>query len=200
MDRRHQPPHDPEALVQDLGHRRQAVGGAGGVGDDVVLLRVVGALVDPHDERSVHALAGDRQNHLFGARPNVRGKLVLLPEFPGRFENDVDPHLSPGKIGQVLRDVRHLDPAAADDQVTVVAGDLDAHFAVDGVVLEQMRQDLRFGPRIDGHDVDVVISHAGADQVPAHPAESVDCHLDAHDEPPCSIPRYLELLAGASGS
>ena len=44
VDRGHQAALDPDRLVQHLRHRSQAVGRAGGVGDDVVLFRVVGVV------------------------------------------------------------------------------------------------------------------------------------------------------------
>ena len=46
VDRGHQPLGDAKALMQHLDHRGDGVGGAGGVGDDVVPGPVVLVLVD----------------------------------------------------------------------------------------------------------------------------------------------------------
>ncbi len=50
VDGRHEAPLDAERVVEDLDDGGQAVGRAGGVGDDVVLGRVVGLLVDAQDD------------------------------------------------------------------------------------------------------------------------------------------------------
>ena len=60
VDGGHQPLDDAEVLEQDLGHRGQAVGGAGGVGNDVVAGGVVMVLVDPHADRQVGFFARER--------------------------------------------------------------------------------------------------------------------------------------------
>ena len=58
VDRGHQTLDDAEAVVQRLGHRRQAVRGAGGVGDDVVARRVVVPVVHAHHDGESSFLAG----------------------------------------------------------------------------------------------------------------------------------------------
>src|ERR671915_101820 len=50
VDRRHQAALDAERVVEDLRHRREAVGGAGRVGNDRVPGRVVVAVIDPEDD------------------------------------------------------------------------------------------------------------------------------------------------------
>src|SRR6185312_3407851 len=52
VDRGHQATLDAEGVVEDLGQRRQAVGGAGGVADDR-LRAVVLLVVDAHDDGQV---------------------------------------------------------------------------------------------------------------------------------------------------
>jgi len=64
VDRVHQALFDPEGVVEDLGHWRQAVGGAAGVADDRVLGRVVLALVDAEDDGDVLALGGGADENL----------------------------------------------------------------------------------------------------------------------------------------
>ena len=58
VDRGHDAADDPELVVEDLGQGREAVGGAGGVGDDVLGGRVVLVLVDADDEGAVDVLGG----------------------------------------------------------------------------------------------------------------------------------------------
>src|SRR6185369_15117082 len=64
VDGRHLALHDPEAVVQHLGHRGQAVRGAGGVGHDVVLRRVVLLVVHAHHDRDVLVLGGGGDDDL----------------------------------------------------------------------------------------------------------------------------------------
>src|ERR1044072_3535173 len=72
VDRRHQPLVDAEAVVQHLGQRRQAVGRAGGVGDDVVLLGVVVALaVDAPRHGHVRLLCRGGDDYLLRPRRQV---------------------------------------------------------------------------------------------------------------------------------
>ena len=65
VDRGHQPMHDADGVVEDLRHRRQAVGRARGIGDHVVLLAVVDLVeVDPQHDRRVRAARGRRDDDL----------------------------------------------------------------------------------------------------------------------------------------
>ncbi len=69
-----------------LGERGEAVGGAGRVGHNVVLGRVVLLVVDAHDEHGgVGAGSGD--DHLGGTAGNVRMGLLLSEENTGRLNN-----------------------------------------------------------------------------------------------------------------
>src|SRR5690606_12319368 len=71
VHRGHQTLDDAEVLHQGLRHRRHAVGGAGGVGQDVVVGRVVLVVVDAHDDRQVLALGGGGDDDLLGAGVEV---------------------------------------------------------------------------------------------------------------------------------
>src|SRR5699024_5349354 len=97
----HQATHDADLVVEGLGQRREAVGGAGGVGDDVVLGRVVGVVVDTHDERGVLVLGRGGDDDLLGARVQVRLGLGGVGEDPGGLDDDVGAELTPGQLGRV---------------------------------------------------------------------------------------------------
>ena len=97
VDRGHDPALDPDRVVEHLGHRRQAVGRARGVGDHVVLLRVVGVVVDAQRERHVR-LGGRRgDDHLLGAGVEVLGGVVALGEEAGRLDHHVGADVGPGQ-------------------------------------------------------------------------------------------------------
>ena len=53
VNRRHESPLDPEAVVEDLRQRCDTVRRARGIRDDVMLLRVVGVVVHTKHDRHV---------------------------------------------------------------------------------------------------------------------------------------------------
>src|SRR6266850_5460312 len=65
VDRREETLFDAELVVEHLRDRRQAVRRAGGVRDDVVLLRVELLFVDPEHDRLVLVLRGRGDDHVF---------------------------------------------------------------------------------------------------------------------------------------
>src|SRR5262249_47009725 len=71
VHRGHQTLDDAEVLVEDLRHRRHTVGGAGGVGDDVVVGRVVLVLIDTHHDGDVLVGGRSRDEDLLGATGEV---------------------------------------------------------------------------------------------------------------------------------
>ena len=61
-------------IIENLGKRRQAVGGAGGIGDDVVVGRVILVVIDSeaHGEIGI-GLAGAEMSTFFGSGSDVLG-------------------------------------------------------------------------------------------------------------------------------
>ena len=92
---------DAEVLQQHLGEGSQAVGGAGGVRDDVVHLGVVLVVVDAHDDGDVLVLGRAGNDDLLGAGIQVLlGQLAGL-EDAGGLHDDVDPQLAPGQVRRI---------------------------------------------------------------------------------------------------
>ena len=91
----------PTASLQHLGDRREAVGGAGGVGDDHVVLGQL-VVVDAIDHGEVGAVGGRRDQHALGAGRQMRRRLVLGGEDAGAFERDVDAEVLPRQLRRVL--------------------------------------------------------------------------------------------------
>ena len=96
VNRRHHPLLDAERLVDDHDRRGQAVGRAGGVGDDMMLLRLIALVVDPHHDRQVLLLGGGGDDHLLGAGLEVGGGLRTGQEQAGALDHDIDPLVVPG--------------------------------------------------------------------------------------------------------
>jgi hypothetical protein len=181
VDRRHQALDDAEVLVEDLRHRRHTVGGAGGVGDDVVVRRVVLVLVDAHDDGDVLVLGRSRNEDLLGATGQVLRGVFLLREDAGRLDDDVDAQLAPRDVGGVALG-EDLDGLAVDGDRVGGVGDLLLEAAQDGVVLQQVSGGRGVTQVVDSHDLDVsTLLQQRAEVVTTDAAKAVDAYADRHE-------------------
>ena len=103
VNRGHQTGLDAETFLQQHMHeRREAVRGAGGVGNDVVLGRIVFAFVDAHDDGLDLAFAGRGDDDFLGAGGEVGLGLLAVGEEAGGFDDDVHAERLPRQRGEVL--------------------------------------------------------------------------------------------------
>ena len=86
---------DTKSFVYDFGHRRQAVGSAGSIGNDVVLGCIVFTFIDAHDNGDVFALGRSRNDDFFGAGFDMGGRFIRVSETPGRLDDYVDAESAP---------------------------------------------------------------------------------------------------------
>ena len=144
MNSGHDAGDDGVGLVQGVGHRSQAVGGAGSSRDDLIFLGQ-GLLVDGVNDGLQVVACRSRDNDLLSASLNVSHALLLAGVEAGALQNDIDVQLAPRSILSVLDSV-DLDLLAIDndgilgslDGVLVLA-DLAAEGALSGIVLQQVR-------------------------------------------------------------
>ena len=68
-------------------------------------------------------------------------------------DDNVDVQIGPGKVGRVTLG-EYLDAVSVDHQLVTVEDDGARVRAVDGVVLEQVREHRGVGQVVDGDDVD----------------------------------------------
>jgi hypothetical protein len=175
----HQAALDAPLVVQHLGQRGQAVGGARGVGDDG--LAGVGLVVHAVDEHRGVVLAGGRQDDLLRA-----GGEVLLGSFLGQeqargLDHHVGADLAPLQLGGVLHRGQ-ADLLAVDDQRVAVDRDLAVEAAVHRVVLEHVGQVVGLEQVVDADDLDVLeVADRCAEHHAADAAETVDADLDGHE-------------------
>ena len=167
----------PDGVVQHLGHRRQAVGGAGGVRDHEVLGGQL-VVVDAVDHGEVGAVGGRRDDHALGAGIEMGLGLVLRGEDAGAFERDVDAEFAVRQLGRVAHG-RDLDALAVDDEELAVDLDLAGESAVDGIEAQQVGVGLDRAEIVDRHDLDVLAAGFvdGAQHVAADASEPVDGNL-----------------------
>ena len=122
VDRGHEALLDAEAVVQDLGQRREAVRGAGRVRDDR-LRTVVLVLVRADDDGEVLVLGRRGDDDLLGATlvDVLARALVGVGEEAGRLDDDVDAEVLPRQLAGVALG-EGLDDLAVDRDALV--GDL----------------------------------------------------------------------------
>lgn len=135
VDGGHETLNDAVLVVDDLGERSQAVGGARGVGEDLNV-GLVAVLVDTHDEHG-GIRRGSRDDDLLGATLQVSLGLLGGGEDTSGLDDVVGTGLSPGDVGGVALLVE-ADLLAVDGQVLAIDLDITLEAAVGGVVLEHV--------------------------------------------------------------
>ena len=183
MDRGHDAVADAVGVVDDLHQGGQAVGGAGGVGNYVHVGLVV-QVVHTHDEGG--RFVGRRgDDDLFRAAQKMLGGILHLLEFAGGLNDVLSARFRPGDLRRIVA-VEDPDLLPVDDQAVVGVGDLAGISAEHGVVLEQVRQQLRLLVVVDRLEGETAQLLAGPDRQAADPSEPVDTHIDTHSVPPKS--------------
>ena len=97
VDRRHEAVLDADGVVEHLGDRRQAIGGAGRVGDDEMVLGQL-VVVDAVDDGEIGAVGGRGDEDALGAGLQMRRRLFARGEDAGAFQRDIDAELLVRKL------------------------------------------------------------------------------------------------------
>jgi hypothetical protein len=182
VDRGHQALDDAELVVKHLGHRSQAVGRAGRVGDHVVAGRVVVVVVDAHDDGDVLVLRGRGDDHLLRTALDVRLGLGRVGEEARGLHHDVDAQVAPGQGRGVLLG-EDLQGLVADPDAVVGHRDVLGEPAEDRVVVEQVGHGGHVTEVVGGDDLDVGAHGVGGTvEVAADAAEAVDTNADSHSD------------------
>ena len=180
MDGGHEALDDAEVVINNLGQRRKAVGGAGSVGHDLDV-GGVSIEVDAADEhrRVVLGRAGEHDDLRAGIQMILR--LFLGQERAGALEHILNAQLTPGQELRITV-VEQRNTLAVDDQGRVFAflkinGAVEA--AMHGVILHGICQLLgRFVRSIDGDDLNIVSADRGAEYQTADTAEAIDANFN----------------------
>ena len=174
----HQAALDAPVVVQHLGDRRQAVGGAGSGGNDG--LAGVGVVVHAvHEHRGV-VLGRGGLHHLLGAGLDVGLAGFGGQEEAGAVDHDVGAHFVPLQVGGVALGGQ-ADLLAVDDHVAAVDGDVAIEAAMHGVVLQHVGQVVGLEQVVDGDDLDVLeVLRDSAEHHAADAAKTVDTDFDCH--------------------
>src|SRR5690606_3728070 len=170
------------------GDRREAVGRAGSVRDDVVLVGVVLVFVDAQDERDVLALGRRRDDHLLGARLDVLAGALGVAEDAGRLDDDLHAQVAPWQLLGVAL-LEGLEATAVDRDRIAVGLNVGVVNAVGRVVLQQVRQDRIVIQVIDRDDLQIVLVGLGdgLEDLPPDAAKAVDRYTRGHSSFPSCL-------------
>lgn len=138
--------HAETFFEKDMDEGSKTVGGAGGVGDDVVLGVVVLVVVHAHDDGDIFAFGRSRDDDLFAPGGDMAFGFVRFGKEAGGFNDVVDPEIFPGKSGGPFFDGETFDFMTIDDEDIVLgdggggfgAGDVEVEAALGGVVFDEI--------------------------------------------------------------
>src|SRR5206468_6432740 len=98
--------------------------------------------------------------------------------------------LFPGQ-GRRILDGAHADLAPVDEDGLALGGDFGLEVAVDGIVLQEVRQGLGIGEVVDADHLDLTARLArSAEEHASDAAKSVDADSNTHGSTPCAGERY----------
>jgi hypothetical protein len=179
VDRRHDPALDADGVVQHLGQRREAVRGAGPVGDHVVAVQKL-PVVHAVDDGLVGVLGRGGDQHALGAAIQMHRRRVAVVELAGAFEDHVA--ALPVELRRVVGG-EHLHRAAAEVHRVTRDAHLVAEAAMDAVVAQQVGVGLDRAGGVDLDHLNVVARGFGdmCERAAPDPAKSVDANRDRHE-------------------
>ena len=167
----HQTFYHAEVFVNDLDERSQTVGGAGGVGNDV-LAHVLGVVHTHYKHRSV-VLGRSGHHHALGTRLDVFLRILTREEQTGGFYDVFSTDLVPLQIDGVFF-CGHADGAAVDHEVAVFYADGPVETSVYGVVQQQVGHVVHLQQVVDSYNFKVFMFDGSTHHETTDTAEPVD--------------------------
>ena len=180
----HEAALDAPFVVEHFGQRRQAVGGAGGVGHNS--LARVAVAIDAIDEHGGVVFAGGGHDDLFCTGVDVFLRHLFGEEQAGGFDHHIGAHFVPFEVGGVALS-GEADFFAVDDEVVAIDGNAAAlEAAVHAVVLEHVGQIVWLQQIVDADDFDVIgkVLYGSAEYAAPDATETVDAYFDCHWKSP----------------
>jgi hypothetical protein len=167
-------------VVDHLDQRRDAVGRARGIRDNVMLGAVIAAVVDADHDREVGVGGRRRDDDLLRTGVEMLLRPVTAREEARRLEHDIDAELTPRQGSRVtLGEHLHLLPTRIDHAVT--ERDFPRERAERRVVLQEMCHRGGITEVIDRDDLHVCAERLlRAEEVPPDAPEAVDANTNRH--------------------
>lgn len=175
----HEAALDAEVVVEDLGERREAVGRARGVGDDVHRGRVVDVLVDAHDDGGIHVGARSGDDDLLGAIVEMHLAGLAGLEATRGLDDDLRANGSPVELLGLAR-LERLDLVALDDERAFLGVAILEDTALAGIVLGKVRRALEITRVVDGDDLYIGIELCETKDQTADATKTIDADFERH--------------------
>ena len=183
MNGGHQTLSNAEAFLEQHVHDRgQAVGGAGGVGHDVMIRAVVEMVVHAHHHGEILVLGWGGNNHLLRAGFDMALGLLAVGEEAGGFNHHVHAEFLPWQFGWGWG-FHHLDLRTVHHEgFVVLMADFAIERALSGIVFEQVGEVIGGDEIAHSHYLhavaDEALLHHRTERQPADPSETIDCYFD----------------------
>ena len=180
VDGLHQALLDTERIVEHLDQRHEAVGGAAGVGDDLLGLEVEVLVVDAVDERGVGPVArsGDDDQRGTGGKV-VRGG-VAAGEEARALDDHINAKIAPWKVLRVAF-AEHAQLVTINADAGLGGLDRVGQRAQNGVVLQQVRHLVERPEVVDCHEIDVGPALLGSpEEVAPNAPETINADANRH--------------------
>ena len=143
--------------MNNLCHRREAVGRARRVRDDVVFGRIVFVLVDAEHDCYVFILRRRGDDHFPDGATQVLARVFGFGEKSGRLDHDLRAHRFPVDCRRIsLRE--HAKLPALNLDAAFRGADLVMQIPEDGIVFEQVRERLCVRQIVYGHKVNIRVA------------------------------------------
>ena len=188
----HQGLLDAEGIMDNLGHRRQTVGGAGGVGHHVHIRGVL-LMVHAHDESGRAVVLGrGRDDDLLRAMGQVHGRLFRGVVNAGGFDDVLRAAVVPVELSRIALTV-YPNFLPVDDQIFAVMFHAALERPKHGVVFYLVDHVVQVRvPQVDTADLIAVAAplHHDPQRHTPDSAEAVDTHFNSHD----SVPFHIFIL------
>ena len=197
MDGYHDAGLNASELVKSLGHRSEAVGGAGSCGNNLIILGE-GVLVNAEDD-GLHLLSGrSGNNNLLGTCIDVSeckrtAVGIILYIEAGALENYVDVELAPRKVLGILLSVDldlvsvNGDGILAGGNGVLVLADVAAVAALSSIILQEVSKHSRLGQIVDSNDIIALSTEHLTESETTDTAESINRNSYSHFSPYVTI-------------
>src|SRR5207248_5169992 len=179
MDGGHCAAIDAESVLKNFGDGREAIRGAGGVGNDVMLRGVVALVVDPKNEGGVGAVRGRRDNDLFHGGAEMLLRVRAFGKEAGGLHDDFRADGSPIEFGGIL-DAEHREATTVYRDAVVGMSHFVRQIAEHRIVFQQVRECFSVGDVVDGNELNILVVDGGAQDVATDAAEAVNANFDGH--------------------
>ncbi|KAF3828947.1 hypothetical protein GH733_003211 [Mirounga leonina] len=167
--------HDAEVVMDDLGQRGQAVGGAGGIADNLESV-VILLMVHTHNEHGGIG-RGSRDDDPLGPALQVSPSFLHGGEDPSGLHNILSTSITPFDVGGISL-LEDGDGLSIDDKLPVLSLDCAVEFAMGGIILEHVDHVVEANEGVtDGNNIHFArVKSSPGDQVP-NTAKFVHCDL-----------------------